>query len=47
MEEFNLSNYESAPYLELDDYKAQKGINSYFVKMNIFCVRNIFFYISY
>jgi len=34
MEEFNLSNYESAPYLELDDYKAPKGINSYFVKMD-------------
>ena len=34
MEEFNLSNYESAPYIELDDYKAPVGINSYFVKMN-------------
>ena len=34
MEEFNLSNCESAPYIELDDYKAPKGINSYFVKMN-------------
>ena len=34
MEEFNLSNYESAPYLELDDYKAPEGINSYFVEMN-------------
>ena len=34
MEEFNLSNYESAPYIELDDYKAPEGINSYFVKMN-------------
>ena len=34
MEEFNLSNCESAPYIELDDYKAPVGINSYFVKMN-------------
>jgi lysophospholipase len=34
MEEFNLSKYQEAPYLELDDYKAPKGIKSYFVKMD-------------
>ena len=34
MEEFDLSKYEKAPYLELDDYKAPNGIESYFVKMD-------------
>ena len=31
---FNFLNFQKAPYLELDDYKAPKGINSYFVKMD-------------
>ncbi len=31
MEEFDISKYKKAPYLELDDYKAPKGIKSYFV----------------
>ena len=26
MEEFDLSKYEKAPYLELDDYKAPNGV---------------------
>ena len=26
MEEFNIAKYQEAPYLELDDYKAPKGI---------------------
>ncbi len=34
MEEFNISKYQEAPYLELDDYKAPKGIKSYFVNMD-------------
>lgn len=34
MEEFNFSKYQEAPYLELDDYKAPKGIKSYFVNMD-------------
>ena len=34
MEEFNISKYKEAPYLELDDYKAPDGIKSYFVNMN-------------
>lgn len=34
MEEFNISNYENAPYVELDNYKAPKGINSYYVGMD-------------
>ena len=27
-------DYEIAPYLELKDYKAPKGVKSYFVNMN-------------
>ena len=34
MEEFDLSKYEKAPFLELDNYKAPKGIESYFIKMD-------------
>ncbi len=34
MEEFSISKYQKAPYLELDDYKAPDGIESYFVNMN-------------
>ena len=34
MEEFNITKYKEAPYLELDDYKAPNGIESYFVNMN-------------
>ena len=34
MEEFNISKYQEAPYLELYDYKAPKGIKSYFVNMD-------------
>ena len=34
MEEYNFSRFQEAPYLELDNYKAPKGINSYFVPMN-------------
>ena len=34
MEELEFLNYQKAPYLELDDYKAPKGINSYFVPMD-------------
>ena len=34
MEEFNISKYQKAPYLELEDYKAPKGIKSYFVNMD-------------
>tara|TARA_X000000368_G_scaffold372219_1_gene322419 strand:- start:180 stop:1139 length:960 start_codon:yes stop_codon:yes gene_type:complete len=34
MEEFNISKYQEATYLELDDYKAPKGIKSYFVNMD-------------
>tara|TARA_B100000214_G_scaffold364990_1_gene332210 strand:- start:542 stop:1498 length:957 start_codon:yes stop_codon:yes gene_type:complete len=34
MEEFNFSKYQEAPYLELDDYKAPKGIKSYFINMD-------------
>ena len=34
MVEFDSSKYIKAPYLELDDYKAPKGINSYFVTMD-------------
>ena len=34
MEESNFLKYEKAPYLELEDYKAPKGINSYFVTMD-------------
>lgn len=34
MEESKFFNFEKAPYLELDDYKAPKGINSYFVPMD-------------
>ena len=34
MEESNFSKYQKAPYLELDNYKAPKDINSYFVTMD-------------
>ena len=34
MEEFSISKFQKAPYLELDDYKAPEGIESYFVNMN-------------
>lgn len=34
MGEYKFLNFQQAPYLELDDYKAPKGINSYFVPMN-------------
>ena len=34
MEGHKFSNFQKAPYLELDDYKAPNGINSYFVKMD-------------
>ena len=34
MEESKFFNFEKAPYLELDDYKAPNGINSYFVPMD-------------
>ena len=34
MEEFNIAKYQEAPYLELDDYRAPKGIKSYFVNMD-------------
>lgn len=34
MEEFNISNYQKAPFLELEDYKAPKGIESYYIKMD-------------
>ncbi len=34
MAEFSVSKYQKAPYLELDDYKAPDGIESYFVNMN-------------
>ena len=34
MEESKFFNFEKAPYLELDDYKAPEGINSYFVPMD-------------
>ena len=34
MEEFKFSKLQKAPYLELKDYKAPKGINSYFLPMD-------------
>ena len=34
MEEYEFLNFRKAPYLELDDYKAPKGIKSYFVPMD-------------
>tara|TARA_Y100001935_G_scaffold54569_1_gene45618 strand:- start:1065 stop:2036 length:972 start_codon:yes stop_codon:yes gene_type:complete len=34
MEESNFSKYKNAPYLELENYKAPKGIKSYFVTMD-------------
>ncbi len=34
MEEFDISKYLEAPYLELDDYQAPDGIKSYFVNMD-------------
>lgn len=34
MEEFSISKYQKAPYLELDDYKAPEGIKSYFINMD-------------
>jgi lysophospholipase len=34
MEEFEFLNFKKAPYIELDDYKAPKGIKSYFVPMD-------------
>jgi lysophospholipase len=34
MVESNFLEFKKAPYLELENYKAPKGINSYFVKMN-------------
>jgi len=34
MEEHNFSNFKKAPYLELDKYKAPKGINAYYVPMD-------------
>ncbi len=34
MEEFDISKYKKAPHLELDNYKAPKGIKSYFVNMD-------------
>ena len=33
MEEFDNSKYDTAPYLELENYKSPKGIQSYFVTM--------------
>ena len=34
MEEYKFSKFQNAPYLELDNFKAPNGINSYFVKMD-------------
>ena len=34
MEEFNISKYQKAHYLELDDYKAPEGIEAYFITMD-------------
>ena len=34
MGEYKSSKFEKAPYIELDDYRAPKGISSYFVKMD-------------
>ncbi len=34
MEEYKFSNLQKAPYLELEDYKAPNGINSYFIPMD-------------
>ncbi len=34
MEEHSFLKFKVAPYLELDDYKAPKGINSYFIPMD-------------
>ena len=34
MEEHNFLNFKKAPYLELDKYKAPKGINAYYVPMD-------------
>ena len=34
MEEFNISKYQKAPHLELNNYKAPEGIKSYFVNMD-------------
>ena len=34
MEEFSISSYKTAPYIELENYKAPRGINSYFVPMD-------------
>ncbi len=34
MEEFEIKNFEKAPYLELENYKAPAGINSNYVKMD-------------
>ena len=34
MEEYEFLSFKKAPYLELDDYKAPKGIKSYFVPMD-------------
>ncbi len=34
MGEFSIFKYQKAPYLELDNYKAPDGIESYFVNMN-------------
>ena len=34
MVEFKISEFEKAPFLELDNYKAPRGIESYYVKMN-------------
>ena len=34
MEEFEIKNFEKAPYLELENYKAPAGINSNYVEMD-------------
>ncbi len=34
MEEYKFSSLQKAPYLELEDYKAPNGINSYFIPMD-------------
>ena len=34
MEEYEFLNFKKAPYIELDNYKAPKGIKSYFVPMD-------------
>ena len=34
MEEYKFPNFQKAPYFELDNYRAPKGINAYFVTMD-------------